>query len=103
MDVVNIPAEKTAAALAALYNASHPQGLGFLHATPDLMMESEAAEILVEIAQNSHQLERCYADYDKGRIIKTDFSGGETSLRLFDRDNGPGAGYAALKAAGVVS
>lgn len=94
MDTVTIPANKTAAALAALYNASGPQGLGFIHATQQPMTEAEAAEILSKDT---------YADYVNGRVLKTDFSGGETSLRLFDRDNGQGAGHAALVAAGVIS
>ncbi len=95
MDTVNIPANKTAAALAALYNASHPQGMGFLHATPEDMTEAQAAEMLSGSSSK-------YADYVKGRVIKTDFSGGETDLRLFDRDNGAGAGASALRAAGVI-
>ena len=95
MDTVNIPLDRTAAALAALYNASRPQGLGFQHAESGDMTEAEASEML-SVASSK------YADYVKGRVIKTDFSGGETSLSLFDRDNGPGAGYRALVDAGVI-
>ncbi len=96
MNMVDIPLNSTAAALAALYNASQPQGMGILHYTPEDMTEAEAAEILSKSDDK-------YADYIKGRIIKTDFSGGQTSLRLFDRDIGDGAGYKALVAAGVIS
>lgn len=97
MDIVDIPFHKSAAALAALYNASRVQGMGFVLASSADMTEAEAAERLAESADK-------YVDYFKGRSIKIDFSGGQTSLRLFDRDNGPaGGGAAVLYAAGVIA
>ena len=95
MSTVTIPLNRTAAALAALYNASRPQGMGFLHYTPENMAETEAKDMM-------SKTESTYADYVKGRIIKVDFKGGETDLRLFDRDNGQGAGARALRAAGII-
>jgi hypothetical protein len=95
MDTVNIPTEKRFAAFAALYNASRAQGMGFIHATPEPMTEAQAREYLA--AQGSD-----YVDYAKGRVIKTSFAGGQTSLRLFDRDNGTGAAYSALVSSGAI-
>ncbi len=78
--------------LAALYNASKPQGLGFLHATPDDMTSSEAATLLES---------QDYFDYLKGRVMKIDLSGSASleGLRsaLYDRDNGPGAALRAIQ------
>ena len=74
---------KKAAVLAALYNASKPQGLGFLHFDPTPMTEKEAEKIL----ENG-----TYFDYLKGRIMKVDLSD-DTCFEefLYDRDNGNGA------------
>ena len=42
-----------------------------------------------------------YIDYQGGACIKTDFTEWPLDLRLYDRDNGEGAGEAALKEAGL--
>ena len=79
--------------LAALYNASRPLGLGILHYRPERMTEEEAAKLLEE-----HQS----FDYLKGRVMKVSFERDELNLALYDRDNGPGAGYRALLEAGAI-
>lgn len=79
---------KKPAVLAALYNASKPQGLGFLHFDPTPMTEKEAEKIL----ENG-----TYFDYLKGRIMKVDLSD-DTCFEefLYDRDNGNGAAQRAI-------
>ena len=76
--------------LAKLYNASHPLGLGFLHADSADMTKEEAGKLLDE--------GQTYFDYLKGRVMKVDLSKDEFDPRLYDRDNGQGA---AAKAIGI--
>ena len=73
--------------LAKLYNASKPQGLGFLHATPDDMSVDSARELLEEYTR---------FDYLHGRVMKINLSGDELDPRLYDRDNGEGAAARAI-------
>ncbi len=80
--------ENRAKVLAALYNASHPQGMGMLHFDPTPMTEQEAEELLKG---------QTYFDYLKGRIMKVDLSGASVDFRLYDRDNGQDAGERACK------
>lgn len=74
--------------LAALYNASKPQGMGFLQFNPTPMTESEAAEILKVDTR---------FDYLKGRVMKIRI---EDKLNPwgYDRDNGQGAAQRAIDA-----
>ena len=78
-----------AAVLAALYNASKPQGMGFLHYEPGPMTVEEARELL---------LEQTYFDYLKGRVMKVDLKGNELDTWGYDRDNGPGTAENAIRA-----
>lgn len=94
MDTVKIAQEDRAKALAALYNASRVQGMGFIHAKDEPMTVEQAEE---EIKQR----ERPYFDYLHGKVMKVDLSKDEVWLGLYDRDNGDGAGYAALKSAEI--
>ena len=74
---------RKSAVLAALYNASKPQGMGFLEFDPAPMTEKEAEELLKY---------GTYFDYLKGRIMKVDLKNDdEFDERLYDRDNGLGA------------
>lgn len=79
-----------AEALAALYNASRAQGLGFLHFRPTNMQVEEAQKVLANGP---------YVDYLNGRVIKCYFDTDGVDVRLFDRDLGLGAGERALRAA----
>lgn len=81
-NTVSIAGLDKAEVLAALYNASHPQGMGFLHYDPAPMTRDEAAKLL-ERGQ--------YFDYLKGRVMKVDLSGDEVSPRGYDRDSYDGA------------
>jgi hypothetical protein len=86
---MNIKGISKAKILAALYNASHPQGMGFLQAKQGDMSEAEAQALL-----NSGQT---YFDYLHGRVMKIDLSGGdELDTWLYDRDNGRGAAEDAI-------
>lgn len=74
--------------LAALYNRAHPQGMGFLHYTPEDMTTEQAEKLLQQTS---------YFDYVKGRVMKVDLSSDEQfDERLYDRDNGPGAAQSAI-------
>ena len=85
-ETINIKG-KRAKALAALYNASQPLGMGFLHFNPTPMTENEAEEILKK---------QTYFDYLSGRVMKVDLSGDEFYPGFYDRDNGQGAARRAL-------
>ena len=77
--------------LVALYNASRPFGMGFVHATPGPLSELEAQLVL------KHQT---YFDYLKGRLLKVDLSKKDYfDEYLYDRDLGPGAAQRAIDAA----
>lgn len=95
MSMLQVTPEQKPAILAALYNASRPIGMGFLQYTATKMTPEEAADILEAASRG-----RCYFDYLKGRVMKMDFSTDELDFRLYDRDNGEGAG---LRAALAVS
>ena len=85
---INISGKNKAAILAALYNNSHPQGMGLLHFDPKRMSEEEAAKILEQSSD---------FDYLKGRVLKVNLGGDSFDPRLYDRDNGEGAAQEALK------
>ncbi|MCX3059604.1 hypothetical protein [Streptomyces beihaiensis] len=90
MTSVNIAGLDRAAVLAALYNASKPQGLGFLDPRSIAPMTAQrAAEVLAEAGQDP------YFDYLQGRVMKIRLSD-ELDPRLYDRDNGDGACAAAI-------
>lgn len=80
---MNIENHTKASVLAALYNASKPQGMGFLHFNPKPMTENEAEDLLKE--------GRTYFDYLHGRVMKIDLSGNDLDTSLYNRDNGQGA------------
>lgn len=85
---MNIKDKNKAQILAALYNNSRVQGMGFLQAKDGQMTEQEAAKILEE---------RTDFDYLYGKIMKVDLSGDELDPYLYDRDNGSGAAERAIK------
>jgi hypothetical protein len=73
--------------LAVLYNASKPQGMGFLQYDPKPMTRAEAEELLKSDT---------YFDYLKGRVMKVDLEKDEFNPWGYDRDNGEGAAAAAI-------
>lgn len=74
--------------LAVLYNASKPQGMGFMHYDPKPMTREEA-QALLDGGQTDF-------DYLKGRVMKIDLSNDELNPRGYDMDNGQGAAEKAI-------
>lgn len=92
MDIKGI---SKATVLAALYNASRPQGMGFLQAKPGYLSEKEA-QALLDAGQT-------YFDYLHGRVMKIDLSTDDLRTALYDRDNGQGAAEDAITRALVAA
>lgn len=88
---VNIEGLNRADVLVALYNASRPQGMGFLHYNPTPMQRNEAEQLLTECDS---------FDYLKGRVMKLRLKVGENAFeeRGYDRDNGAGAAQKVINA-----
>ncbi len=91
METIDLKGLDKAAVLAALYNASKAQGMGWIHFTPKTMTVPEAREILDEYLENNWTF-----DYLKGRVMKVDLSKDDLSFWLYDRDNGEGAARRAI-------
>lgn len=86
--MINIKGLDKAEVLKSLYDRSHVQGMGWLHAVPDGVVTVEhCAELL------AHET---YFDYLYGRVLKVDLSGDEFDERLYDRDCGIGAARRAI-------
>lgn len=79
-----------AAILAALYNGSRQQGMGFMHARGATGMTVEQAR--EEITKNPQM----YFDYLHGRVMKISLRGDELHTALYNRDNGQGAAEAII-------
>lgn len=86
--MINIAKKDKAEVLAKLYNASNPQGMGFIHYDPAPMTVEQARKLL--------DGGQTYFDYLKGRVMKVDLSGDTLDPALYDRDNGHGAAFAAI-------
>lgn len=88
MATIDLTRLDKAAVLAALYNASKPQGMGFMHYDPTPMTVEQAAELLKRQTD---------FDYIQGRVMKVDLGGDILNTWLYDRDNGEGAAEKALE------
>lgn len=88
MSKINISGLNKAEVLAALYNNSKPQGMGFLQYTQKDITTEEAAYLL-DGGMTSF-------DYLHGRVMKVNLSGDKLDPFLYDRDNGEGAAERAL-------
>jgi len=86
---MNINGLSKAAVLAALYNASKPQGMGFMHYDPTPMTVEEAQ---AELDGNP----RKRFDYLKGRVMKITLIEDEVDTWGYNRDNGEGAAERAI-------
>ena len=89
--VISIKGLNKAAVLAALYNASKPQGAGFLGYDSRPMTEQEAQQIL---EANPHK----YFYYLNGRVMKIGLDKDEVDTWGYDRDNGELAAKKAIEA-----
>lgn len=88
MSIINIKDLDKAEVLAALYNSSKLQGMGFMQAKNGDMTTSQAQELL-DSGQD-------YFDYLHGKVMKIDLSGDELETALYNRDNGSGAAERAI-------
>jgi len=86
-DEINLKGLNKAAVLAALYNASRPQGAGFMRYDSAPMTVEQAEMILTQTTD---------FDYLKGRVMKVNLSGDELDSWGYDRDNGQGAAAKAI-------
>lgn len=93
-NLISIRGLDKAAVLAALYNASKPQGAGFMKYNPQPMTRDEAAALLERTP---------YFDYLHGRVMKVDLSGDEFDPWGYDRDDGQGAAEKAVAAVGIAA
>jgi hypothetical protein len=88
-DTIDISKLDKAEVLAALYNNSRQQGMGFLNSRGrEPLTKEEAAELLKE---------GTYFDYLAGRVMKVDLKGDTLDTYGYDRDNGRGAAARALE------
>lgn len=86
---IDITGKNKAEILAALFNSSKQQGMGFLHVEGrNPMTKEEAEEILKD--------QLCF-DYLKGRVMKIGLKEDFLDPRLYDHDNGQGAAERAIK------
>ena len=87
MNDIDISGMDKAELLVKLFNASKPQGMGFLQPHASEMTIEEARDLLKE---------QTYFDYVRGRVTKIKLSGDTLNPALYDRDNGQGAAARAL-------
>ncbi len=87
MGMISLVGLNKAEVLAALYNTSKPQGMGFLHYNPKPMTTREAEILLQETTD---------FDYLKGRVMKVSLKGDGFDSWAYDRDNGEGAAERAI-------
>ena len=88
-EIISLTGLNKADVLAALYNASRPQMMGFMQYEAKPMTRAEAEQILKKAT--------CF-DYLNGRVMKVDISSDELDPWLYDRDNGQGAAQMAIEA-----
>ena len=99
METIDISKLDKAEVLAALYNNSRQQGMGFMHSHESAGMTKEEAAKEIEAAKREDREGnvRIYFDYLHGRVMKSDIGGDTYEPWLYDRDNGQGAAARALE------
>jgi len=85
--VVDISNKDKAEVLAALYNNSHPHGMGFIQYNPEPMTIEQAREILKQTT---------YFDYLAGRVMKINLGSNTVHTWGYNRNNGNGAAERAI-------
>ena len=86
--MVSIKGLDKAKVLKALYDNSHVEGMGFVHAAPEGTVTEDRCRELLE--------KNTAYDYLYGRVMKVDLAGDEFDERLYDRDCGEGAAQRAV-------
>ena len=87
--LIDISKLNKADVLAALYNNSRQQGLGFINPNGRHQMTKADAEVLLEEGDT-------FFDYLRGRVMKVDIGRDTLDPWGYDRDNGEGAAARAL-------
>lgn len=95
---VSIKGLSKAVVLAALYNRSSPQGMGWIQATLGPMGTAEAEVLVTAATHGEGENKSIYFDYLKGRVMKVDLGPDELQTHLYDRDVGQGAAEAVINA-----
>lgn len=90
MSTVDISGIDKARLLMGLYNRSHQQGMGFMHARGARQMTLEEAQ--KELDHNPD----AYFDYLHGRVMKVSLKGDALSTFGYNRDVGEGAAEAVV-------
>lgn len=91
--MVNIKGLDKIEVLDALYQASHPQGMGMMHYIPGGLSDEDKNHLRND-CKNIGKFP--YVDYLNGRVMKVDLNGDEFDERLFDRDCGAGSAHRAI-------
>ena len=87
---MNIAGLSKPAVLAALFNASKQQGLGFMDSRgAQPMSAADAAEVI--------KAEGLHFDYLRGRVMRIGIDGDTADTWGYDRDNGQGAAERAIE------
>ena len=97
--MINIKGLDKAEVLAALYNASQPLGMGFLHFDPKPWTAEDAREAMGLGDDSTRMFGKTPSlrfDYLKGRVMKVDLTDDSFEEWAFDRDNGEGAAARAV-------
>jgi hypothetical protein len=99
--MIDISKLDKAEVLAALYNRSKAQGMGWINFDPAPMTATQARALLDDRERLAVTLGGTLGtyrfDYIQGRVMKVDLGGDELDERLYDRDNGAGAAARALE------
>jgi len=97
-NTIDISKLDKAEVLAALYNGSRQQGMGFMNARGGSGMTAEQASKEINTAKREMRSGRVSIrfDYLHGRVMKLDIGGDTLDPRLYDRDNGQGSARNAL-------
>jgi hypothetical protein len=94
-NTIDISKLDKAEVLAALFNASKQQGMGFLDESGAVPMTVEDARQYTSGISTVNRGGQYY-DYLRGRVMKVDLGKDTLNPQLYDRDNGQGAAERAL-------
>ena len=96
---IDITGLDKAEVLAALYNNSKQQGMGFMHSrgASGMTPEQAAEELKAATREIGEGKTSAYFDYLHGRVMKIQLSGDSLDPWGYDRDNGQGAAARALQ------
>lgn len=92
--MINIKGLNKIEVLDALYQGSHPQGMGMLHYVPGGLTEAEKDLFRTQLTAQGIL---GYFDYLNGRVLKINIDGDEFDERLYDRDCGNGAAMRVIR------